>query len=143
MPSRSSAVKASGRPSVPGARQRRLELLEAAQSHARHQFIAVAEMPIGRGRADPGKAGRLGERESGCSLSRDQFQRGADQRLAQIAVMIAARAIALAGLVLSSSCKECLHRGGESVDAISVSMLAIDPATLTAGAPQWMGLRER
>ena len=78
MPSRSKAVKGVGRPAIPRALERRLELLEAAQSHARHQFIAVAEMPIGRRGAHPGEAGRLCEGESRRPLGRDQFQRGAD-----------------------------------------------------------------
>ena len=76
---------------VPGARQRRLELLEAAQRDARHQLVAVAEMPIGRRRADAGQARRLGEGEAGRALLGDQLQRRVDQRLVQIAVMIAAR----------------------------------------------------
>ena len=54
---------------VPGPRQRRLELLEAAQRHTRHQFVAVAEMPIGRRRADAGEARRLGESEAGRAPS--------------------------------------------------------------------------
>ena len=36
----------------------------------------------------------------------------------------------------SSSCKECLHGGGQSVDS-TVSPLDIDPAIATASAPQW------
>ena len=58
-------------------------------------------MPIRRRRADAGKARGLRERESGRPFSGDQFQRGADQRLAQIAVMIAARRIALAAIILA------------------------------------------
>ena len=81
---------------VPSPRQRRLELLEAAQRHTRHQLVTVAEMPIGRRRADAGKARGLGEGEARRALLGDQLQRGADQRLAQIAVMIAARLVALA-----------------------------------------------
>src|ERR1700677_2113494 len=107
-----------GAPAIPGARQRRLELLEAAQSHARHQFVAVAEMPIGRCRADPGEASGFGESESGRSLGRDQLQRGADQGLTQIAVMIAARRVGLAGLVFPPT-----HVTSVYMAAATVSML--------------------
>ena len=48
-------------------------------------------MPIGRGRADAGPARGFGEGEAGRALLGDQFQRGAHQRLLQIAVVIAAR----------------------------------------------------
>ena len=40
---------------VPGARQRRLELFEAAQRNFGEQLVAVAEMPVGRRRADAGQ----------------------------------------------------------------------------------------
>ena len=49
-------------------------------------------MPVGRGRADAGPARRFGKGEAGRPLLRDQIERGADQRLLQIAVVIAARA---------------------------------------------------
>ena len=75
---------------VPGAAQRALEQLEAAPGDVGEQRVAVAEMPVRRRRADPGPARRVGEGEPGRSLLRDQVERGADQRLAQIAVMIAA-----------------------------------------------------
>ena len=70
----------------------RLEQLEAAARHIGHQRVAVAEMAIGRRRADPGRARRVGEGEARRPFSRDQLERGADQRLAQIAVVIAAPA---------------------------------------------------
>src|SRR5277367_1254271 len=107
---------------VPRPRQRRLELLEAAQRHVRQQLLAVAEMPIGRRRADPGEARGLGESEAGRALLGDQFQGGADQRLAQIAVMIAARFVALAGFVLAPThVKDAYMRAGAK------SMLALPP----------------
>src|SRR3954468_9571718 len=61
-------------------------------------------MPVGRRRADPGPARRVGEGEPGRPLLRDQVERGADERLAQIAVMIAAPAITIvAGSIIASS----------------------------------------
>src|SRR5213593_870461 len=47
-------------------------------------------MAVGCRRADAGPARRVGEGEAGRALLRDQIERGADQRLAQIAVVIAA-----------------------------------------------------
>src|ERR1700722_19442902 len=112
-----------GAPGIPGARQGGLELLEAAQRHTRHQLVAVAEMPIGRRRADPGKAGGFGESEAGCPLGRDQLERCADQRLAQVAVMITARRIGLAGLVFPPT-----HVKSPYIMAVKVSML-LGPAS--------------
>ena len=80
---------------VPGPRQRRLELLEAAQRDAGQKLVAVAEMPIRRRRAHAGPARRFGKGEAGRPLLRDQFERGAKQRFFQIAVVIAARASSL------------------------------------------------
>ena len=84
-----------GRPPSQALLERRLELCEAAQRDARHQFIAVAKMPVGRGGADAGMARGLGEGETGRAVLGDKVQRGADQRLAQVSVMVAA------GLVLA------------------------------------------
>ena len=81
----------SGRPSSQARVERGREQLEAAQRDIGHQFVAVAEMPIGRGRTDAGPARGLGKGEAGGTLLRDQFQRGAQQRLLEIAVVIAAR----------------------------------------------------
>src|SRR5262249_6015940 len=50
----------------------------------------VAEMAIGRRWADASLPGRLGEGEAGGTLLRNEVEGGADQRFAQIAVMIAA-----------------------------------------------------
>src|SRR5437764_11968612 len=47
-------------------------------------------MAVGRRRADPGPARRLGKGKAGRALARDQIERRFDQRLAQIAVVIAA-----------------------------------------------------
>src|SRR5262249_61041521 len=75
---------------VPGARQARLELLEATLGDIRHQGITITKMTVGRGRADAGLAGGFCKREAGRTLGGDQVERGADQCFAQIAVMITA-----------------------------------------------------
>jgi hypothetical protein len=49
-------------------------------------------MTIGRGGADPGPARGVGEGEAGRALLGNQVKSGADQCLAQIAVVIAAAA---------------------------------------------------
>ena len=75
---------------IPGAFEMRREQLEAAQRDIGDQRLAVAEMPVWRGRANPRRAGGLGESEPGGALARDQIERRLDQRLPQIAVVIAA-----------------------------------------------------
>src|SRR5262245_43289538 len=75
---------------IPGGRQPLLELLKAAASNIRHQRIAVAEVAVGRCRADAGLAGGLCKGETRRPLLGNEVQRRAEQRLAQIAVMIAA-----------------------------------------------------
>src|SRR5262245_21091237 len=75
---------------VPGGGEALSEALEALACHVRHQGIAVAEMAIGRRRADAGLPGCLGEGEAGGTLLRNEVEGGADQRLTQVAVMIAA-----------------------------------------------------
>jgi hypothetical protein len=77
-------------------------------------------MPIQRRRTDPGRARGLGESEASRALLGDQLERGADRRLAQIAVMIAARFVALAGLVLAPT-----HVKDAYMSAADKSMLAI------------------
>jgi hypothetical protein len=76
---------------VPSAFQRNRESIEAAPCHVDQQFVAVAEMPVGRSRTHSSPAGSFREGEAGGSLLRDQFQRCADQGLFQIAMVIAAR----------------------------------------------------
>ncbi len=76
---------------VPGFGERRLELLEAAQRDVRQEFVAVAEMPVRRRRADAGPTGGLRKSEAGRAFFGNQLQRGAQQRLFQVAVMVAAR----------------------------------------------------
>ena len=65
-------------------------MLEAALGDVGHQGVAVAEMAVGRGRADAGLARGLGEGEARRALLGNQVEGGVDQRLAQVAVMIAA-----------------------------------------------------
>ena len=57
---------------VPGRGQRGGEALEAAQGDLGQQRLGVAEMAVGRGRADAGQARRLGDGEAGRALFRDQ-----------------------------------------------------------------------
>src|SRR5207247_142875 len=80
---------------VPGLRQQRLELLKTALGDAGKQFLTVAKMPIGRRRTDAGHPRGVGEGESGRAFLRDQIERRLQQRLLQIAVMIAALGAAL------------------------------------------------
>src|SRR6267154_1388300 len=75
---------------VPGAVQALLEQLEAAACHIGEQRLTIAKVPVGRRRADPGRAGGIRECEAGRPFLGNQVERGADQRLAQIAVVVAA-----------------------------------------------------
>ncbi len=59
------------------------------------QFVTVAKMPVGRRRADAGHPRRIGKGEAGRALFRDQPERCLQQRLFQIAVVIAALGAAL------------------------------------------------
>src|SRR6266446_1115223 len=76
---------------IPRPRQRRFEQRKAPQRHTGYEFVAVAEMPVGRCRADAGESCRLRKGEPGRPLAGDQVERRADQRLLEIAVMVAAR----------------------------------------------------
>ena len=58
-------------------------------SDFRQEDGAVAEMPIGRGRTDSNQSGDFREGKTGGAAFSDQIQRGFQQRLAQIAVVIA------------------------------------------------------
>src|SRR5262245_26731311 len=77
-------------PVVPGGSEALGETLKALARHVRHQGITVAEMAIGRRRADAGLPGRLGKCEAGGTFLRNEVESGADQRLAQVAVVVAA-----------------------------------------------------
>src|SRR5437868_7693362 len=75
---------------VPGAIEPLLEQFEAAVGHIGEQRLAVTKMPVGSRRTDPCGARRVGKGEPRRTLLGNQVERGADQRLAQIAVVIAA-----------------------------------------------------
>src|SRR5262249_57016964 len=77
----------------PCPRQRRLELIEAAAGDIGQQLVAIAKVPIGRRRADPRPARGFREGEAGGPFLGDQFEGGADQRLFQVAMMVAARSL--------------------------------------------------
>ena len=59
------------------------------------QFVAVAEMPVRRRGADARHARGIGKGEAGRPLFRDQIERCLQQRLFQIAVMVAALGAAI------------------------------------------------
>ena len=65
--------------------------------------VAIAEMTIGRGRTDTGAARRLGEGKAGRPVFANEIERGIDQCLAQISVMIAPAAM---GRPVPDSCVE-------------------------------------
>jgi hypothetical protein len=75
---------------VPGRGERHGEPLEPTQRHLGQQCLGVAEMPVRRTRTDPRQPRRFGDREARGTLFGDQRQRRLDQRLAQVAVVIAA-----------------------------------------------------
>src|SRR5262245_3408959 len=75
---------------APGAVEMRGELFETAASDIGNQRVAIAEMAIRCSRADPGRAGGIGKGEARRPFLGDQVKRSLDQRLAQVAVMIAA-----------------------------------------------------
>src|SRR4051812_16858910 len=86
-------------------------------------------MPVWRGGADAGETCRLREGEARRALARDQFKRRADQRLAQIAMMIAARPVPLAGVVPASAHVNGAYMewGGKSMRTESDPCLANAP----------------
>ena len=65
------------------------ELVEAAEGDLGHQGVAAAEMAVERRRRDAHELGRIGEGETAEPALRDEALRRLDQRLLQIAVMIA------------------------------------------------------
>jgi hypothetical protein len=60
---------------LPGRLERRLKLLEATPRDIGEQLLTVAEMPVGRRRANPRRRRRLREGEPGRPLGRNQFER--------------------------------------------------------------------
>src|SRR5262249_62163111 len=77
---------------VPSTCQRKLESIEAAPRHIDQQFVAVAKMPVRRGRTYPCPSCGFREGKPGGSLLRGQIKPRADQGLFQIAIVIAAGA---------------------------------------------------
>ncbi len=80
---------------VPGCRQLRLELLETALGDAGKQFVAVAKVTVGGCGADARHARGIGKGEAAGPFFGNQSERCLQQRLLQIAVMIAALGAAL------------------------------------------------
>ena len=70
---------------VPRCLQHRREAFEALARDFGHQRVAVAEMPVGSGGTDSGRACHFGEAEPRWAALGDQRQRRGDQRLAQVA----------------------------------------------------------
>src|SRR6185437_8955561 len=81
-------------PVIPRLRQHRGEALVAPLRDGREQCVGIAEVAIGRGRTDTREPRHLRDGERARSFFREQHQRGIDQRLAQIAVVIAAPLVA-------------------------------------------------
>src|ERR1700751_6014514 len=75
---------------VPSAIKMRGKQLEPAASPISDQSVAIAEMAIGCSLADPGRSCGIRKGKPGGTFFRDQVEGGLDQRLAKIAVMIAA-----------------------------------------------------
>src|SRR5215472_15831497 len=74
---------------VPGRRELLGEERKAAPGDLGDEGVAVAEVAIGCGGADPGGARQLGEAESRGPTHRDQLECDADQSLTEITVMVA------------------------------------------------------
>ena len=79
-----------------GALERVGEHHEPLPRHLLDQFLAAAEVAIGRRRAHPRGPRRLGEREAERPLLLDQRQRRLDQRLPQVAVVVALARLGIA-----------------------------------------------
>src|SRR6266487_2450704 len=75
---------------VPGALELGAEALESLPRDVGDEPLPVAVMPIGRGRAHAGGARGFRKREAGQAALGDEVERRPDQRLAQVAVMVAA-----------------------------------------------------
>src|SRR5262249_45905311 len=108
---------------VPGARQRNLELLEAAPRDVGQKLVAIAEMPVRRGRAHARPTRPLGKGEAGRALLRDQLERRAHQGLLEVAVVIAAL----------TAVRFPAHVSDLYIDSDAASTLACGPLTRGAG----------
>src|SRR5512139_3238237 len=76
---------------VPGARERLLETHETLLGNVGKKLVAVAIVAVRRSGTDAGPARRFGKSEARRTLLGDQFQRRTDQRLLEVAVVVAAR----------------------------------------------------
>ncbi len=83
------AAAGSGRPSFQAVASRFRQVVEAAPGQFGHQGAAVAEVAIRRGGADPRGPCQLGEGKAAQPALADKAARRFDQRLAQVAVMVA------------------------------------------------------
>src|SRR5262245_52957763 len=75
---------------IPGFGEHACKFLEATPRNIGEQRVAIAKMPIRRGRANTRPARRVGEGEASRPLLRDQLKRSAHQGFLEIAVVIAA-----------------------------------------------------
>src|SRR5262249_37571606 len=118
---------------VPGAAELRLEQLEAPPRHVGHQRIAIAEVAIGGSRAYAGGARGLGEGEAGGALGGAEVEGGADQRLAQIAVVIAATLLVAVAAIPLPAHVNSSYMSPPNPAAYSRSL------TIGCARPQWGG----
>ena len=65
------------------------QAVEAPARQFGDKGAAVAEMAVRRGGTDPGRTGEFGEGKAAQTALGDQTQRRLDQRLTQVAVMVA------------------------------------------------------
>ena len=75
---------------VPRHVEPRGEALEAVPGDLGQQRVTIAEVPIGRGGADPGEPRRFGEAETRGPILLDQLARRFEQHLFEVAMMIGA-----------------------------------------------------
>src|SRR5438552_19001360 len=111
--------------------------MKTAPGHVGDELLAVAEMPVWRGRAHPGPARRLGKREPTRAFLRDQYKRSPDQCLLEVAVVVAARARG-PGLSAPTHVNSLyISCAGASTNASSASQFLIR----THCPAQWLGDR--
>src|SRR5262245_782628 len=89
---RAESRKRRGDAVVPGDVEAGGKAFETGARHLGEKRIAVAEMAVGRGGADPGKPRRLGQAEARGPVLLDQLARRFEQHLTQVAVVIGMRA---------------------------------------------------
>ena len=64
------------------------ERVQSLVRHRRQQFLAIGEVPVARARRDADRARRLAQREALDAALGDERERGADQAVAQVAVVV-------------------------------------------------------